>query len=155
MGLANTKVISRKKKKKGKDKDSVYYLFLKKIFTEFPAAANGIWLLFLPLHNCRCPASRQHAHLQPNLLSHIASSLIFWHKAYLPYATPVTCLICVPRLPWGRTKLCKSPPFKQILWRCGCIILTHFLILFTYHSSSLSPLQLNSPFHFLQEKCMH
>lgn len=79
---------------------------------------------------------------------HTAPSLIFWHRAYLPNVTPMTCLICIPKLPWSRTKLCKSPLFKQILSRC--VILTHFLSL-SLHTTSpssfpSSPISLPIPF---------
>lgn len=60
--------------------------------------------------------------------------------------TPMTCLICVPKLPWSRTKLFKSPLFKQILSRC--VILMHFLnlSLLTISPPSSPPAQFPFPF---------
>lgn len=79
---------------------------------------------------------------------HITPSRNFWLKAHLPHVTPMTSLICVPKLPWSRTKLCKSPLFKQILSRC--VILMHFLRLplRTISPSSFpsSPISLPSTF---------
>lgn len=83
---------------------------------------------------CSCAVHRHLQSLPASPPPHTAPFRIFWLKAHLPHVTPMTCLICVPKLPWSRTKLCKSPLFKQILSRC--VILTHFLSL-PLHTVSL------------------
>lgn len=94
---------------------------------------------------CWCSANRGRTSLPASpASSHRA--LIFWHKAYLPDVTPMTCLICVPKLPWSRTKLCKSPLFKQILSRC--VILMHFLSLSVHTISPPSFPPAQFPFSF-------
>lgn len=119
---------------------------------ESPAVTSGSpWWRSNPLASSARPAADvQQAEVmqvfQFHPPPHTTPALIFWHKAYLPDVTLMTCLICVPKLPWSRTKLCTSPLFKQILSRC--VILTHFSqSLFTYDLSfPSSPICLSIPF---------
>lgn len=113
------------------------------------AAHDGHWILLLPLSELLLTFSKQRS-CNSFSFTRLLTLLpfIFWQKVYLPDITPMTCLICVPKLPWSRTKLCKSPLFKQIFSRC--VILAHFLSL-SLHTISppsfpSSPISLPIPF---------
>lgn len=107
-----------------------------------PAVANGSpwWAPNPPPSSARPAAHVQYTDIskvfQHHPPPHISPFRTFWLEAHLPHVTPMTCLICVPKLPWSRTKLYKSPLFKQILSRC--VILMHFSSL-PLHTISLCP----------------